>query len=888
MLRIRNILPKITLETYVSFPTLQRIAIPFSINKNKEIVGLIKKVHDLDPHIAKSYIYVEPKIIEQSHIMKDNTGKITYLVDNKMKETLLEKFSSSNNFEEEFIPIINDENLKNNIDLSKISSFFSSSGSNNKIKKWQKILIQNNGWFVIPKIKYKKNNNIENYNDDYNEDDYNEDDDKKKRKKIQDTLRKLNPCKYDNDIKKPLNSLSFEEFVIKTKSFIDANSDVTKSNIGNINTNDLISDSYYSKLFSTLINENLKYDEIINLLSKDNDISNAEKKHNFFKYITAISSISNFKLYSTSELQKMKKTDIITIYNDIKNNLNKEYYKISRKNKKDACKIITILNDLQDRKGWHNRITPLSASSTSKKAHHILIGSKSNDAKLNEEIKKAEDNIKRTIQLLDICNNDPQLTFSCLSPYEHVGIYGRNKVPQKYTQNSSIESEFRVYALLDIPLTFIRKSPKIEDRVSLTKYLIKGIRDAGVNFADTTNNIIDFKSLMKLSNMLGLPLTDPNTNPISFSPFDSNDNIMQLSSNIKKKLESTNNIELIKEYNDFENLKKNLINEKNIDAIKNLVILPSMYFPHEEVSYQTKTTEHEGCENTTIKTDKSTIKISNSEKVLLDGLNRLIRWEDRWEEENKIKIQKKTINDVISEIYKDPNLNNEQKKIAANPFNWKWSCIKVNNDMNKIFSPLNSDHFKFHSIISRRVIDLYNRSEKEKGNENKLLQSIDTDSISNALKDVATSALNLLTLGAITQMDDYVKGSVVYELTNKTWDEIKKGNMNIIYDNIKNKMKDLQDQYYTTDSYSTLTSLIENRPNVTQNMNIEIYSPQIKMFYQRRKDISKKTTGISNKIYFNPFLSNIEDRKNIMKNAPVALATDLKYTFDYLDYTPKK
>lgn len=834
VLRVRDIKPRVTLETYVSYPSLKRVAIPMAVGKNGEAVGLIPKIHSLDPFISTHYIYIDPIVIDRAHSEITEGGEIKRLFGEKAIKQLESTFKP-------VTELVSDKVVNKALRKSKKWDFNDVGDSG--LLKWQELVLQNGGWLVRPQILL---NDIKGTKDEHGFEITKED------------MPNIDPCKYTNPKGIVPSESSFSDFI---RAFDIKDSDknigmyktiyeIVKRGKENITTSDI---DKIKLLLPTSASEKEKIKVLRNLTGLP---ENYVKTHFVMKSSTTKSDIEDI---AQTILEK-------TIQNQKRNASDK---------REKACKLVTVLNDLQDRKGWHNRITPISATDTISKAHYIL-NAKSNEM-FEEDIRNADKSIKETANLLSICL-DPKDNTSCIHPTDkkNLGMYGRN-AKDTFDQTSWIESEMRAYALIDVPIIFYKRTDKINARTKLAKKFLRAIDDAAKTMKNGDDMIYNFKHLKRFGDIVGLKLTDPDSDPIPFTPDLSIDKTLR-----EKDKEIT---EKIFEY--YNGADPSIVSSKltsfsipridpTSEEIKKMSINFSMMPEYETYSYPKDASGseiHNGCLRA--KLPSSSGSISTSGKfVLLDGDNELIRWRDD-------KGHRKTIGEVMDEIRKS---GGSEKR--ANPNNWKWVCVSEKNTPENVLTDPKPFNFSLKKVILRRAIDLYYRN-----NGKDLKLSVDKDSVANALKDIGTTIYNAVNLGNVTSLPNYIETGVETLLSPpKNWDEIRRGGdapKRLILKRLSDEVDYIQKKLGTEKQFKIAQSLARSK-NVSLAVTPMGFDPLMKIFAKRRKNIAKDTIGIPKEIFTDAFSSTRHQREKAYNNATIAVETDLSEIFPMVEKTPSK
>lgn len=923
VLRNEDITAKISLETYVGYPDLKRISIPLAANRNGEAVGIIDKIYNLDPFVAKKFIYVEPEVINRVHskIVRDSNNQ--EIAQPLLLESEIEKLRDRFMSVENLVDVVNNNvpthtvgNRKyddredvliatsDNLDPNQSNLL---QKTNSGLFKWQETALQNGGWFVKPNITLKDFKGDPAYD--------------------KETLGEINPCTYLNNDGLKFNTLNeandpnvIDNFILKLK--LD-NSAFNKTVFKTIKKGARINDPNILSRMPTEIG-------VFNELFTEKADKNEEKARiEVLKSLTGLKQKDLQTEYTiNTNLDQNNRDDNIKVREFI-DKVIENYEEISLDNRTKACKLVTVLNNLQDRKGWHNRITPNKSTDTAEKAHYVMTGKDNVKYNINSDLKAAAKDIKETVDLLNVCDSFDS-SQSCLHPIEHIGLYGNNE-NNKYDQNASIESNFRTYALIDVPLTFIQKTTDAKERVKLIRQLKRSIKDTAVKYENDAKNIINFKALSRFANAIDLPLTDPSTTTIQFAPDvgDENSNLTDMSKQIEKDIESSLKtgissyvygsdafINFTDAISELKTITEDEFNANTADDIikkrvdLDVPINSNMWYPHELSTHnKDANTKHIGCANVSIKvSDNKSVRVSPSNMVLLDGRNEIIKWKD--EDGNRKKI-KEVYDKIKRDLQNDKELQknkDELKKeilIKANPLNWKWACvadtdvIDDNGMIQKTIYPdmaldlegdVSGKNFKFNKIKSRRVVDLYYR----KNDANEIKMAIDQDSVANALKDIAVDASNVINLGGVTQMPNYINGnlSIFDPVDPKTeWNNVKKGGTTdkiTEIAEIQELVKNIQTRYKTEERFNTIQELLSNEKNVSINANQYWHDPLSKMLVQRRKDFSKENYGLPDSLYINPLTDNMSEREELHANAILALETDLNQIFKNMDLTPTR
>lgn len=874
VLKKRDIQPQITLETYTGYPSLKRVAIPLAANKDGDAVGIIQKIRKLDPRIAKNHVFIDPLVIDRMHSKEDPNGTTKKLF----------KPSSINDLKNFFQPI--DDLVKDDVFLHATqdgnkSKFLKK--SDNGLKVWQDVTLRNGGWMVKPQFLLR---DLDGYTD---VDGFPAD-------KV--FMKDVNMCKYRNAQGLVFNRSSLQDFARVTGVNLEENKDYYHGIHRVMKDSQRFSRPLLQTEKKYKIGESVKKSakELLESLLYKQDSQNSEKDRlKTLSQITGLSESEAKNRYTLKKNAKLVEANRTAERLAKRVKLNFENQSVQKRD--DACKLVTVLNNLQERKGWHNRITPMDSVDTPKKAYKALSGEK--DSTIQNDLKKASESLKNTANLLKICE-DPNDPTSCLHPTEkeHLGLYGRNKGGNVFKQTSWMEpsEEMRAYALIDVPLIFYQRSGDNSGRIELLRKLRKGIKESGQEKRDPLDEIHSFDNLQRFGKIVDTPLVDPNESKINFAPDVSlRSERLQKSNEIKEKIDEyysgmepfvvTNELRSFRPVKDSEIRRQKLFPDSTDESERNLTLFDSpidesMVYPHQLLTYPIKedgSEEHTGCLAAQFREGDRSVSITSGDLVLLDGMNTLIRWKNP-------DGTRKTIRDVYDEI-----IANGGSRSRASPSKWKWSCI-ADTDLDPSFAENlpNEKKFKFKKFTSRRAVDLHYRKE---GEDNVTL-AVDKDSIANALKDIAIDASNAITLGAMTQMDGYIQGNQDLLFNKKfDWNDIRKGGSpqrRRKVNELKQRIDQIQESLQTTDQFNVIKDLVSNERNTSINATPMWFDPQAKVLIQRRKDIKKKNYGLPKSLYISPIKNSVNGRRRSENKAILALETNLMDVFKSLDVTPKK
>lgn len=840
----RDIRPKITLETYTSYPSLKRVAIPIAAGKNGETVGLIQKVRELDPMIAKNSIFIDTMIVDRVHSKIGENGQIENLISS----------SSLSDIERFFNPV---ESLANDdvVKYATRSNFLRKNKSG--LYNWQGSTINNGGFLIKPQILLK---NLNGYKDENGFE------------ITRDDMPSINPCSYYNEEGLRLENSKLEDFIRVMDLPI---SDNTKYKNIHIATKELVDVSMPLSKSSGQF--------ITNLLVKGKDTKSEKERAYTLSKITGLTEKEAIKKFSiSSSMNDDKRNDVAR---KLIESTKLHYEESSADNRDKACKIVTVLGNLQDRKGWHNRITPLESVDTPQKAKMTL--NNLSEPSISSDLNLASKNIEDTANILQICY-DKTDSSSCIHPADkaNLGLYGRNK-DGKIPQKSWIEGEMRAYALIDVPLTFFQRGNS-EDRVSLVQKYKKGIQNASINNDNPLDNVHSFSKLSRFGEISNLPMIDPNTSVINFAPDSDPDIRTSVSGREESEKRVNKSVKISEKISEYYSGASPALVSSEVDAftpisrsemendsgIWNAYIRETMVYPHQLMTHPKDPNEeniHVGCLRTQLQHEKGSISINSGDLVLLDGKNDLIRWKDS---NNK----RKTVKQVYSEILSTSG--DEQK---ADPHRWKWACIADGKiDPSYLNKLPEENQFKIKKFVSRRSVELDYRK-----NTDKIKLAVDSDSVANALKDIAIDASNAIHLGGITQMKDYIDGgnSILFKEEND-WNTIRKGG-NIekrqASQELMKTIDSIQNSFGTKNQFNIIKNLVSNEKNVSINSNSIWFDPQSKILVQRRKDIATSSYGLPKDLFINPVRKTLDGRMDSKSKAILSLETNLDEIFSMLN-----
>lgn len=938
----------IFIETYIGAPTLQSNTHPIVTNENYDrLYGLIKKVKDLDPVISNQFIYTDNDIIskrfsepnkmkellEEYHIgVKDdiiiNTNDKQHFpifsIENYINDPLIKKYDEDsmnimNIYKNRGLmikPLISFDKISDNGTTFDITDNYKNQLINSGFLQTNSNQLTKDDMGLINACKYKLDNgltiNTSTYQDflritklkPENEDE------STRYKRVFDFLKTT----YLDKIQDPTQVLYLDDEIDK---LITIQSDKKEEEKRIKLLTSLINKTEEEvKEMSVDLNKEKKNIERLKQLEKENKI--LEEGSNDKEGIIHHEREMNEYLEKTAETKKQREgfkgqatqiynqkikpkkkqinkniNEMNEIFKDLKTfkfkriieDINLNYNEIAKTNRARACNIVKALRNVNDNKGLHNRVK--NESTTSIPSYTQLM----NMIKIASS--EQED--------LDYCEFEGD---DCPKLNQNIGI----KEPDR-KEVGIMDTSSTVYMYANVPIDVINRTNKLKEKTSMFQYFIKAVNDANVNFDDSINNIDSFEKLQWLGKLINMPFID---RKIPYQ-IDIPEEIQKMSWDIAKgdkSKEDYYNFQYSQFIEDYEqnNYMENISKLSSDPSKKPLSYFKKAFLTHEinENDYLKGEilNENNKCVNTKIKIGSRKQKF-NPKLILLDGDGNLIKYKkengDRLKIEEVIKIieeeyEQQKIKEISMLDKKSDNYNEKKQLIekkynpnkATDVRNWYWTCIAQNNDMEdeNYLSKEDSIPYTISTINQNRKFDLYNLA-KNQNSSNTVKDNIIKNSLADVLSDVAIILHNVINIGNMTQINDYVENNdwnILSELNPKSYKTQLKDRIPE-FDKINKKIKSNMEIFNLEKEYKIIEELAKNEyysfPSIIRN-GVLLNDEQNFILEKRKMVANNQELFIPKPFNYDYLTNNMEERKEISENAPLAVITNLNDIFNKL------